>query len=59
MGSYKRFQIGAHDVGNATDLRIAPQIIHRAEALAPAIPQGLQGHVKADLVSVLETACAI
>src|SRR5436190_24128355 len=49
-----RFQIWAHDVGDAADPRIPEQIVDRATALAPVVLQRLNGDVEPDLVAVLE-----
>ncbi|CQR42176.1 protein of unknown function (plasmid) [Thiomonas sp. Sup16B3] len=53
-GSCDALQIGPHHVGYAADLGIAPDVIDRCLVAGPRVLQGLQRHIQADLVAVLE-----
>lgn len=47
--------VRAHDSGNPTKLREVPQLVHAHSFASVRFLQGLQGDVKSDLVSVLES----
>ena len=46
---------GAHDRGHASGLGCAVKFIHRRAFLPPAIAQGFEAHVQADLVAIIES----
>lgn len=49
-----RLQIRLHHVLHAADLRVAPKLIHRTAARAPAFAQRFERDIEPDLVAVLE-----
>ena len=53
-GSSDALQVGPHHVGHAANLGEAPDVIDGYLGAGPGVLEGLQRHVQADLVAVLE-----
>src|SRR3989338_6153178 len=52
--SFDGFEVGAHDIGDATDLGITPEVVCRGFLLRSCILQRLQRYVEPDFVPMLE-----